>query len=379
MLLEYGFKNFLSFKEGALVSLQLDSNVPLEISRGLPASTILCVKGANGSGKTHLLKALAFIAYFASHSFNLAPKQKIDVAPFFDSTEPTSFYIKFTKDNIEYTYELEVNQDEVISEYLYKKEKRKTLIFQREKNIITCPDRLSLLREIKIRSNASTISTAYQHQVKELIPIFEFFDEFSYNVTASGHRQDAWANINTCAEILHNDSDLLDAVSEFIEECDVGISRIEILSNEDDEGKLKYFPVFIHEVNGREMPVFPSTESSGTKQILRMLLHVVLSLKTGRRLIIDEIDIYLHPLILQKLLGLFISPQTNPTKSQLIFSSHNTEVLDFCGRYRTYFTNKNNNESYTYRLDEIPGDILRNDRSIIPAYNEKKIGGVPNL
>jgi hypothetical protein len=41
--------------------------------------------------------------------------------------------------------------------------------------------------------------------------------------------------------------------------------------------------------------------------------------------------------------------------------------------------NKEDNESFAYRLDEIPGDILRNDRPILPAYNDGKIGGIPKL
>jgi hypothetical protein len=53
--------------------------------------------------------------------------------------------------------------------------------------------------------------------------------------------------------------------------------------------------------------------------------------------------------------------------------------MDFLGRYRTILVNKENNESYGYRLDEISGDIIRNDRPISPAYNAGKIGGVPHV
>ncbi|RLO37994.1 abortive infection protein, partial [Serratia marcescens] len=49
------------------------------------------------------------------------------------------------------------------------------------------------------------------------------------------------------------------------------------------------------------------------------------------------------------------------------------------GKYRTYLVNKEKNESYCYRLDEIKGDILRHGRLISPVYKEGKIGGVPKL
>jgi hypothetical protein len=53
--------------------------------------------------------------------------------------------------------------------------------------------------------------------------------------------------------------------------------------------------------------------------------------------------------------------------------------MDTLGKYRTFLVNKENNESFGYRLDEIPGDMLRNDRLISPIYNEGKIGGIPKL
>jgi hypothetical protein len=61
---------------------------------------------------------------------------------------------------------------------------------------------------------------------------------------------------------------------------------------------------------------------------------------------------------------------------QLLFTTHNTEIMDILGRYRTYLVQKVDNESFAYRLDEVPGDILRNDRPISPAYNDGKIGAL---
>jgi hypothetical protein len=76
---------------------------------------------------------------------------------------------------------------------------------------------------------------------------------------------------------------------------------------------------------------------------------------------------------------LFLDPETNPNNAQLLFTTHDSEILNGLGRYRTYLVNKVDNECFAYRLDEIPGDILRNDRPILPAYNEGKIGGIPKL
>lgn len=94
---------------------------------------------------------------------------------------------------------------------------------------------------------------------------------------------------------------------------------------------------------------------------------------------LDEFDIYLHPLILPALLNLFIDEKFNKKNSQLIFTTHNSQIMDIIGKYRTVLLNKEDGESYGYRLDEIRGDLVRNDRPISPIYNSGKIGGVPKI
>ncbi|EPD8202479.1 AAA family ATPase, partial [Yersinia enterocolitica] len=69
MIYSYGFKNYFGFKEGAEVSFELNNRVPKDISMGRDVATILGVKGANGAGKTNLLKALVFLATFCTDSF----------------------------------------------------------------------------------------------------------------------------------------------------------------------------------------------------------------------------------------------------------------------------------------------------------------------
>ncbi|MCK5695765.1 MAG: AAA family ATPase [Desulfobacula sp.] len=83
MLLKFGAKNFFSFKEGVEISLNLGANCPDFISRGKTVSNLLCVKGANGSGKSNLLKILSFIRALCCDSFNIKPDEVIFVDSFF--------------------------------------------------------------------------------------------------------------------------------------------------------------------------------------------------------------------------------------------------------------------------------------------------------
>lgn len=380
MLLEYGLRNFLSFKEGASVSFRLDANVPPRISLNLPAATVMCVKGANGSGKTHLLKGLAFLASFVSASFSSDPDAEIPVAPFFSDPEPSSFYVDFQIDDATYRYELDVTASGVAREALFKASRRKTLVFERTQEGVRAVARLKVLESVKVRRNASVISAAYHHQIEELVPVHAFFKNIHFNVGSSGTRESLFMDIYKVAQLLNEHEDVRAYVEQFLQECDVGITRLQIASEEGSDGKRRFFPVFIHEVEGQECQVMPATESAGTKQIFRLMLPIAAVVASGSVLVLDELDLYLHPHLLPKLLGLFLQAKApGEPVAQLLFSTHHNDVMDLCGRYRTTLVNKDNNQSYTYRLDEIPGDVIRNDRSLVPPYNDRKIGGVPRL
>ena len=186
-------------------------------------------------------------------------------------------------------------------------------------------------------------------------------------------------DINETAKDLHKDSEAAKFVEDFIRECDTGISRLNIVETTDAKGEPQFTPFFFHSVGNKEFAVHAYNESSGTKALYRLLPRFKRALDTGGLLLLDEIDAHLHPLLLPKLINLFLDHSTNPNNAQLLFSTHDTRLLDQLGRYRTYLVNKEDNESYTYRLDEIPGDILRNDRPIAPIYSDGRIGGIPRL
>ena len=380
MLLEFGTRNFFSFKEGALVTFRLDANCPRHISQGLSFTPVLCVKGANGSGKTHLLKAIAFLVQFCSSSFDNTPRGPIAVQPFFDSQDPCDFTATFSVNDSIYTYELSTTEQSVVRETIYRTIAKKSKIVERTGNKITFVTKeFNGLTSMILRENASIISTANQYGLKELKEVHTFFAACASNVSYGGLRERPLDSSTVCG-LLKDDEDAFAFVKSFIRDCDVGISDIKIMTRDDDDGKgQRHFPVFIHSKDGKENPVFDTSESSGTKALFRNLGIYDAVLRLGGVLILDEFDINLHPHILPKLIDLFLDQEINKRQAQLVFSTHNTEIIDVLGRYRTCLVNKDDNESYVYRLDELPGSILRNDRPISPVYKEGRIGGVPRL
>ena len=102
-------------------------------------------------------------------------------------------------------------------------------------------------------------------------------------------------------------------------------------------------------------------------------------LNKGGVLILDEFDINLHPDILPYLLDWFIKAENNPKHAQILFTTHNTDIMDILGRYRTYLFEKENGESFCYRLDEPKSPSMRNDRPISIPYRKHLIGGFPKI
>lgn len=381
MLLEFGLKNFFCFKEGVSISFELDANCPPSISMGRDFTTVLGLKGANGSGKTHVLKGLAFLAHFCTNSFANKPDETIAISSFFRNKEPSELYAKLRVNDTTYVYEVSLTEKKVVRETIYRRKGakgRKLKIVERIDDTLSVGKEFSKLRAMKLRTNASLISTAHQYGFDVLDDLYSSFESTISNVSYSGLAEIPH-KISVIAEFLKEQKPTFDFVKKFISSCDTGISNIDIVEVKNEQGEQVQVPVFVHKVDGKEKPITEYTESSGTKALFRNLPSYHLVLATGGLLIMDEFDTHLHPHILPKLIELFLDPKINKRDAQIIFSSHDAEILNVLGRYRTYLVNKVDNESFAYRLDEIPGDVLRNDRPILPAYNDGKIGGIPRL
>ncbi|MDQ6991149.1 MAG: AAA family ATPase [Mariprofundaceae bacterium] len=380
ILLKYGVRNYFCFKEGAEVSFKLSSKCPEEISRGQPYSNVLCVKGANGSGKTNLLKALSFIGEFCTDSFKSKPDAEIDCQPFFSDENPIDFYVEFESLNVVYYYELTVTKKKVVSEVLYRKKKRYSKVIERkEDKITTCALEYKELKELKkIRSNASIISIAHQHEISGLEFLYGFLYKIMSNVSFLG-LTDNKPNISSLSEYYKKHDKMFQFIKKVICKVDLGVDDIEIFTHENEDGTKKYYPIFTHKANDKNEFLTLHTESSGTKSLYYQLHKYKWVLDTGGVLVLDEFDINLHPDILPLLLNFFLDKEINNKNAQLIFTTHNSDILDMLGKYRSVIVNKENNESFTYRLDEISGDLLRNDRPISPLYKSGKLGGTPNL
>jgi len=376
MLLEYGAKNFFSFKEGFEISFCNSKSI----------ATVMALKGANASGKTNAIKALSFLSWFAVSSFSkLQPNEKIPFSPFFhNKDEITELYARFLYEGIEYIYELELTKDQVVKEILYKKEKRLTKVLERSGDKLSyISKKMKDLKAIKInRNNASIISIANQYEIEAIEPFYRLFKNIFTNVGVYGKQpnEKIFTSYTEISKFYANNRDIFDFVVDFLKKADTGIDDIEIVEKEDPEtGEKLFVPIFLFKIDGETRELSFYEQSNGVQSLYIQLGFYATVLKDGMVLALDEFDINLHPDLLPWIVNFFEDETFNKNHAQFIFTTHNNEIMDRLGKYRVVFVNKEENESYLYRLDEIPGDMLRNDRPITPVYQANKIGGRPRI
>lgn len=379
MLLSYGANNFHCFKEGIDVSLRLGKSVSKDISHGKPYSTVLGFKGANGSGKSNALKAFHFLSDFCAHSFSYEPEQSLPFASYFNSKKTTFLYADFLIGTTEYHYEVELTKSKILKEVLSKKKKRSVPIIERKNDKITYTTKeYNEIKKIKIRNNASFISTAHQYNMDSIKDIYFFF-YMSHTRISDIEYSSALFSLNKTSEYYYNEPKSLDFTKNILKQFDLGIDNIIIEERLDENDDKIYMPFFSHKNQKKDYKLPYKEESSGTKSLYKQLIIYNVVLNTGGLLLLDEFDINLHPDILPLLIELFTDPKKNKKEAQLLFTTHDSKILDILGKYRTVLVNKDENESFLYRLDEIPGDIIRNDRGIEQIYRSGKIGGVPRV
>ncbi|KTC15407.1 ATP-binding protein [Pseudomonas syringae pv. atrofaciens] len=383
MLINYGFKNFFSFREESFISFELDKNVPTSISNGRKYSTLVGIKGANSSGKTNIIKALSFLKEFITSS-SKKENYKIPVSSFMGNGENTYIYAEFIFGDIQYKYEVEINSKKVISEKISRKVKKWITIIERNKLDITHTIKdLDGIKDIIVNHNTSVISTLsnfkFFNELGDLNNIYMFFRNFGLNVDVASGMNSISNEFKEISEFYNDNEEIFEIVKRFLMKSDMGIADIEIVEDTNSQGETYYIPVFKHIYDDKIVDLFYRDQSSGTRHLYKALGLYVVCLNSGGVLVLDEFDIHLHALLLPMILELFESPETNPNGAQFVFTSHNTEIIDKLGKYRTVLVNKEGSESYCYRLDEIDGPILRNDRPISPIYSKGLIGGVPNL
>lgn len=384
MILEYGAKNSYSFKDWLQISFEAArKDVPDEYKiKGTQIMPYLCLEGSNASGKTNALKVLYFIISFIRDSFNSKPNEKVIYDTYFYNNEKAEFYLNFTLDDYlithaKYFYELTLDDRKVQTERLSEKigTKGKKIVFDRRETVVK-DKYFNTPNNLIYRGNVSFFSTLFQYEIEKCNPFKDYFSKVFSNVSYFGTFNLYSSNIS---KLYYDNPDVLKTIKQDISRFDLGLVDVKVKKRDDPSlaEEDNYYPVFYHKTEDGLCPLFEYSQSAGTKKLYYILLYFYYLISDGGLLIMDEVDRELHDEIVKELLLKF-SRENNPKGAQIIFTSYNSRLLDTAKKYRSYFFEKENGESFCYRADEIPLKI-RNDRSLTSLYNNGELGGRPNI
>ena len=121
-------------------------------------------------------------------------------------------------------------------------------------------------------------------------------------------------------------------------------------------------------------------ESAGTRTWFNLLGPVLAALRDGRILVFDEIDASLHPRLSVRLIEIFQDPETNPHGAQLVFTSHDTSLLNALNRDEVWLTEKDSGGATgLVALAEFRGERVRKSLNLERAYLQGRFGAVPEV
>ncbi|GAP18979.1 AAA family ATPase [Levilinea saccharolytica] len=419
MFIELTVGNFRSFKERATLSMvaaklnardpQLDLNNTFQVDEDLSLLTSAGIYGANASGKSNLIKALGFMRHYVlSSSRESQADEPIDTVPFkLDSqTElaPSYFEVVFRLEGVPYRYGFEVTTEKVETEWLfYSPNRKEAKLFTREDSEFSISRALKGGQALKslTRPNALFLSVAAQFNNEIAKKVLGWFKRVN---VISGLDDSAYGGFT--AKAFAEDESYRAGIVELLQESDVGINNVVVekinvheagvfpknmpqelrdflLKQVKDEGEFINFRA-IHrrhcENDVIEDILFNlDEESEGTQKLFFLSGPVINTLREGKVLVIDEIEARLHTLLTRKLIGLFSSEKTNPKHAQLIFATHDTNLLSnkLFRRDQIWFVEKDEEgASHLYSLAELK---VRNDASFESDYLQGKYGAIPIL
>jgi AAA15 family ATPase/GTPase len=415
MLIEFSVGNYRSFKDVVTLSMvaadeatgndELDKNNVFKVNQNFSLLKSAAIYGANASGKSNLILALYFMQSFVINSSKLQITDKINLEKFRLSSEtedkPSFFKIVFHLDNKIYEYSFEVTQERVISEGLSCTPKtRKTNIFSREKDKIKYSKSLLKGKDVKDLTKKNTLFLSIAAQFNDPLA-GKILLWFSRLKIISGSQFENLRQLSL--DYLSREPNLKNEIVFLIKKLDLSIKDMSIevgrtsLDNfhKDipDRVKNKEFRLdnyiynsleTYHEkydlegrIIGLESFQMNKHESRGTQKIFALLAPVLSALKKSEVLIIDELDSLLHPLMAIAIIGLFNSKITNPKNAQLIFATHDVNLLSnqLFRRDQIWFTEKNRQEATDlYSLVEFDID---NNASFEQDYIQGRYGAIP--
>ena len=392
MLCQFSFSNFRSYRDETTFDFQAAAlsefkNSLIKTEKGNDILPVGVIYGPNGGGKSNLLAALGcVISLVTAPVYELGKnharfimQQKVSCVPYlFDEDsreEPSRFQLFFRINEYEYRYYIVLRGGLIEEETLYRRKlgaSRAAKIFERNHEEISLGTILGS-KNINTEVNAKMPLLSFlaiNYSIPVIAEVIRWFEECIIR---------NYANPLAEQQILLSDDDI--SKKQFLtmmNDMGIGITgyRFDQQSNE------FYLQRTLHDTL-YELPF--SSESDGTRKLFAALPVILMALKEGRLVIVDELDAKLHPKLLRYVIRLFTNPEINKNAAQLLFTSHDMSTMknSIFRRDEIWFAALDSeNSSEVYSLSELRkenNDPINNTAAYDKQYLEGRYGADPYL
>ena len=417
ILLRFSLENYRSFTTRKSISFipasikdsPITNVMNLENHKYLRTSAIY---GANSSGKSNLIKAMGTMKLIVRSSVKINKGDELPYDPFLlhykKNNKPTLFEAEFLVDGILYRYGFTYTKDEICDEWLIRNNSK--LYLRTVEGIGVNEELFPEGKDLEERTNSNRLFLSVVGQLGGDISnsIVNFFST-GMNVI-SGLETDDY-RVFTQVVLKDQMEGHLEIIN-FFNKLQLGFSNLKTTEHVFDASEIpadipralknsiikklsgkKSIDVFsshgIYDDSGKKVAtqdfVFEKMESEGTQKIFDLAGPIFDTINNGAVLIVDELDAKMHPLISQELVSLFNSPIHNPNGAQLIFTTHDTNLLSsrLLRRDQIWFTEKDLQErTDLYNIMQIllpDGTKPRGDGNLERNYIRGRYGAIPYI
>lgn len=414
MLIEFHVTNYRSIRENQKLSMVAAKDTSHQDNNCFPSgiSDISLVRaavlyGANASGKSNLISALVFMRSMVETSaVGIREGQTLNVSPFRLDPEtnnhPSEFEVTFIDNDVRYQYGFALNATRVIKEWLLVYVERKAQRwFERDydskndkyqwyfgSHLIGGKKQHQLWSE-STRANALFLSTAVNLNSEQLRPVFNWFVNKLVVIGSNAQISPFYT-----MERIKNGLDKQQII-EFLQAADLGISDVQIKMQKAQQVQFRLesglaaienkqetdIPIatLFHQGKGKDnfIGFDLNEESHGTQKLFAFAGPVIDILRDGKVLVVDELDTGLHSKMVCFLINLIQNSKLNRNNAQLIFTTHNTSLLDtdLFRRDQIWFIEKNNEQaSHLYPLTDFSP---RKGEALEKGYLIGRYGALP--
>ncbi len=422
MIIEFSILNFRSFRDLETLSLvaapirskdkELDTNATIAINNKLTLLRSKAIYGSNASGKSNIIKAFVSFKRLVRLSVRdeTAIKQTCDDFVLHGNVDvsPVFYQLLFIHQDVSYRYGFEVMENRVVSEWLYKNGtlRGEVKLFTREGMKVSVNQ--AQFGEAKKFENVSESGESDIFQPHSLflsataavaVKLSKELQQAINDISVANSTDPALKQYST--RWWMDDANRKRGI-ELLQAADTGVEEIGII---EDDIRRTISPEQLQLFQDTDVPkkisrltsirkifrddkeptlkaemIFDAFESEGTKKFSYLVPLILIALENGTALWIDEFDASLHPKLTKKIVSLFHSVSTNPKGAQLVFATHDTNMLkaSFLRRDQICFVEKDKSGvSHLKTLVEYKG--IRNDASYDKDYLQGKYGAVPFL